>query len=149
MCGSANTLALDEFETVICPNILELDEFVSVKEAGQFGDALSLARELVSQRKLTRYQAFIALRGDARKLDLGRYVILDELGKGGMGQVFLAKQLRLDRDVAIKMLVADSASAWRLQRFAEEIRLCASMFHPNIVDYCDTKFACCLKNTQI
>jgi serine/threonine-protein kinase len=64
----------------------------------------------------------------------GAYRIARELGRGGMGAVFLARDLTLDRDVAIKVLPPDLAINPTLrERFVREARLAASLSHPNIV----------------
>jgi serine/threonine-protein kinase len=64
---------------------------------------------------------------------LGAYEILSLLGSGGMGEVYRARDLRLNRDVAIKVLLADVATdADRLARFSREAQVLASLNHPNI-----------------
>ena len=63
-----------------------------------------------------------------------RYAIERELGRGGMGTVYLARDLRLDRLVALKVLPAEFASQVALrERFLRETRTAASFSHPNIV----------------
>ena len=65
---------------------------------------------------------------------LGPYTILSQLGEGGMGEVYRARDARLRRDVAIKVLpAAFSAHAERLQRFEQEARAAAALNHPNIL----------------
>ncbi len=64
----------------------------------------------------------------------GRYTLERELGRGGMGTVFLARDLRLDRLVAIKLLPPELAVRPELrERFLRETRTAASFSHPNIV----------------
>jgi serine/threonine-protein kinase len=64
----------------------------------------------------------------------GRYVIERELGRGGMGTVYLARDVKLDRPVALKVLPAEYASRGLLRdRFLRETRTAASFSHPNIV----------------
>ncbi len=64
---------------------------------------------------------------------LGAYEILDVLGVGGMGEVYRARDSRLNRDVALKMLPeAQEVPDERLARFEREAQLLASMSHPNI-----------------
>ena len=68
------------------------------------------------------------------KTRLGTYEIISLLGIGGMGEVYRAKDLRLGRDVAIKVLMDEMASnADRLARFEREARAVAGLNHPNIV----------------
>ena len=64
---------------------------------------------------------------------LGHYEVLALLGKGGMGEVYRARDTRLKRDVALKVLpAAFSSDANRLARFQQEAELLASLDHPNI-----------------
>jgi len=65
---------------------------------------------------------------------LGPYEIVAKIGAGGMGEVFRARDSRLGRDVAIKVLPADvSARPDRLRRFAQEARAAAALSHPNVL----------------
>src|SRR5512141_733953 len=65
---------------------------------------------------------------------LGPYEIVSPLGAGGMGEVYRARDPRLGREVAIKVLPANLASdRGRLNRFEKEARLVASLSHPNIL----------------
>jgi eukaryotic-like serine/threonine-protein kinase len=69
---------------------------------------------------------------------LGPYEIQSLLGAGGMGEVYRAKDARLDRIVAIKVLPASlSADHDRMQRFAQEARAAAALNHPNIFSIFD------------
>jgi eukaryotic-like serine/threonine-protein kinase len=64
----------------------------------------------------------------------GRFEILREVGRGGMGAVYLARDLSLDREVAIKVLPPELAAQPTLrERFVREARLAASLSHPNII----------------
>ena len=65
---------------------------------------------------------------------LGRYEILALLGVGGMGEVYRAIHLKLEREVAIKVLPGDlEADPERLRRFEREARAASALNHPNIV----------------
>src|ERR1051325_9464790 len=65
---------------------------------------------------------------------LGPYEILAPLGAGGMGEVYKARDTRLERFVAIKILPAElSGDADRRRRFEQEARTIAALNHPNIV----------------
>jgi Tol biopolymer transport system component len=69
---------------------------------------------------------------------LGPYEIVSPLGAGGMGEVYRARDSRLNRDVAIKILPASfSVDPERLQRFAQESRAAAALNHPNILSIFD------------
>ena len=64
---------------------------------------------------------------------IGAYPIEHELGRGGMGIVYLGRDTRLERPVAIKVLPdAFAGDAERLARFEREARLLAALHHPNI-----------------
>src|ERR1700680_2413106 len=64
---------------------------------------------------------------------LGPYEVLDVLGAGGMGEVYRARDTKLNREVAIKVLPASFASdPERLARFTREAQTLASLNHPNI-----------------
>ncbi len=69
----------------------------------------------------------------------GRYRLGDRLGAGGMGEVFVAHDLRLDREVALKLLRADLAQqAGMRARVVAEARLAARLTHPHVVGVLDT-----------
>ena len=64
---------------------------------------------------------------------LAHYEILEPIGKGGMGEVYRAKDSKLGRDVAIKVLPDEFAKdEERLRRFQREAKVLASLNHPNI-----------------
>src|SRR2546428_7501987 len=63
----------------------------------------------------------------------GRYAIERELGAGGMATVYLARDLKHDRDVALKVLRPELAAVLRAARFLQEIRISARPHHPPIL----------------
>jgi serine/threonine protein kinase len=63
----------------------------------------------------------------------GRYAIVGELGRGGMGAVFLARDKLLDREVAVKTVTASVHDAEARERFVREARVVAKLDHPNIM----------------
>jgi CheY-like chemotaxis protein len=68
----------------------------------------------------------------------GRYVIERELGRGGMATVYLAHDLRHDRDVALKVLRPELSAVLGRERFLTEIRLTAKLDHPHILTLIDS-----------
>src|SRR2546422_1774999 len=67
-----------------------------------------------------------------------RYAIERELGRGGMAVVFLARDLRHDRPVAIKVLRQEIAAALGAERFLREIQIAAKLHHPHILPLYDS-----------
>src|SRR5437879_9961712 len=65
---------------------------------------------------------------------LGRYEIRSQIGEGGMGEVYRARDEKLNRDVAIKVLpVSLSQDGDRLRRFEQEAQAAGALNHPNIL----------------
>jgi len=67
-----------------------------------------------------------------------RFTLARELGRGGMGTVYLGRDGILGRAVAIKVLTPELSRALGAERFAREIRLTAQLVHPNIVPLFDS-----------
>jgi formylglycine-generating enzyme required for sulfatase activity len=111
----------------------EIEAGLSVSQR-PVADVQTLARELVQQGKLTKYQATAIVHGKAKGLLFGEYRILDKIGAGGMGQVFKAQHVRMQRVVALKVLPpAAMKSADSVKRFQREVQAAAKLTHPNIV----------------
>jgi len=78
------------------------------------------------------------LESEGRLHQIGGFRIVDRLGKGGMGTVYRARQVSLDRDVALKILPRHLAADEKyLARFLREARSAAQLHHPNIVQAID------------
>jgi serine/threonine-protein kinase len=106
----------------------------SLAPADRPADAQDLARILVREGKLTKYQAARVYRGDGERLVLGNYVVLDEIGAGGMGTVYKARHRRMQRIVALKLLAdASRQSPDLVERFRREVHAAAKLTHPRIV----------------
>ncbi len=76
-----------------------------------------------------------AHRGPPKRLHyFGDYLLLEKIARGGMGTVFLARQVSLNRLVAVKMISSGQfASQLEIQRFQTEAKSAARLFHPNII----------------
>jgi serine/threonine protein kinase len=93
-----------------------------------------LAGILVRDGLLTHFQAEQFLLGKWRRFTIGKYKVLERLGAGGMGSVYLCEHKLMRRRVAVKVLPtakADDPAA--LERFYREARAVAALDHPNIV----------------
>jgi eukaryotic-like serine/threonine-protein kinase len=75
---------------------------------------------------------------DVAKALSDRYAVERELGAGGMATVYLARDLKHERSVAIKLLHADIAESLGSERFLREIRLAAALSHPHILPLFDS-----------
>lgn len=96
--------------------------------------SLDAAQLLIDRGLLTQWQADKLLKGKHKGFSLGKYRLLELLGKGGMSSVYLAEHLLMRRRCAVKVLpikrVKDSSY---LARFHREAQAVASLDHPNIV----------------
>jgi serine/threonine protein kinase len=89
---------------------------------------------LVRDGMLTYFQAEQILQGKWKRFSIGKYKVLERLGAGGMGQVFLCEHKLMRRRVAVKVLpTAKAADQASLERFNREARAAAAVDHPNIV----------------
>ncbi len=83
---------------------------------------------------LTNFQAEQLLLGKWKRFTIGKYKILERIGSGGMGQVFLCEHKLMRRRVAVKVLpTAKASDSSSLERFYREARAVATLDHPNIV----------------
>src|SRR6266516_4381128 len=71
----------------------------------------------------------------------GRYTIERELGRGGMATVYLARDLKHDRLVALKLLRPELAAVLGAERFLREIRVTGQLQHPHILTLIDSGVA--------
>jgi eukaryotic-like serine/threonine-protein kinase len=93
-----------------------------------------LAWRAVQSKVLTHWQAQQLLAGRTSGYRVDRYLLLDLIGQGGMGRVYRARDTRLDRLVALKILAPDRLSNPRaLARFQREARVGAQLQHENLV----------------
>lgn len=114
-------------------NLLSPEQMTVANDLGHRGETVSVAKDLVKRGWLTSWQARQILAGKSR-LFLGKYRLLDVLGRGGMGAVLKAESTSLNRTVALKVMATDLLkSDVALARFEREIRYAATLNHPNIV----------------
>ncbi|RMG38177.1 MAG: serine/threonine protein kinase, partial [Planctomycetota bacterium] len=110
-----------------------------LQQFGAEGDTPErLAKSLVKNRILTPYQSAQLLKGRWNGFYIGKYRLLDLLGRGGMGKVYLAEQITMQRVVAVKVVRPRAASdRVNLARFVREARAVAQLRHPNVVQAYD------------
>ena len=89
------------------------------------------------------------MRNDLDAQLAGRYRIERELGRGGMATVWLAHDLRLERDVALKILEPALAGAIGVDRFVREVRLTAQLQHSNVVPVLDSGIVTSADGTRL
>ncbi|HCK42704.1 MAG TPA: serine/threonine protein kinase, partial [Planctomycetaceae bacterium] len=119
-------------------DIMTADEVRAVWDGNVEPDPQALAVKLVRAGTLTKYQAIRVYQNKHHGLLLGNYLILDRIGRGGMGEVFKARHRRMKRLVALKVLsqkVTQSDQSRR--RFQREVEAAGKLDHPNIVTYYD------------
>ncbi len=106
-----------------------------LRDAGPLpADPTKLAQVLVRDAILTYFQAEQLLQGKYKRFSLGKYKVLEKLGAGGMGQVFLCEHKLMRRRVAVKVLpISKGEDKASLDRFYREARAIAAVDHPNIV----------------
>jgi len=101
------------------------------EETGPVPEQLLAA--LIEDGRLTRWQLGHLRKGKYKGFRLGKYTLLDLLGAGGMGSVYLAEHATLGHKVAIKVLPEKSVEKTSfLARFRREARAAANLNHPNI-----------------
>lgn len=149
--GAAGEASTGGFETMlgtlvvesglVTPDELELCNSMLANKSGESktgdDDARTLAdmlleNEFLTQRQLQRIRSEFEARKSSQRIP--GYRIMRKLGSGAMATVFLAKQLSLDRGVAIKVLPKKFSSNVKfIERFYKEGRAAAKLNHPNIV----------------
>jgi serine/threonine protein kinase/outer membrane protein assembly factor BamB len=135
-------LKANEFINALSDSNLLTAELLSrirkrVSESGGKVDPRSIAKYLIDKEHLTLWQANQLLAG-RRAFFLGRYKLLDRIGKGGMGVVFKARHAVMDRIVALKVMSrALLNNSQAVARFNREVKTAAALNHPNIISAYD------------
>ena len=144
-------LALPNMATAAKQFLMELvqSSILSKDEVTQFCQAENVSLHMLGNREqtaaaltkaglLTPYQATRILQGQTSGMRFGGYRVLDRLGSGSIGIVFLAEHRQLHRQVAVKVLnLTDSIPEAIRLRFEKEIRIMASLRHDHIVSIYD------------
>jgi serine/threonine protein kinase/Tfp pilus assembly protein PilF len=105
----------------------------------QFSDLRALGQELIRRGWLTPFQANQMARGKGHELVLDQYVLVELIGQGGMGSVYKARQVRMNRLVAVKVVKREALkSPVAVERFLREARAAAMLAHANIVTVFDS-----------
>jgi eukaryotic-like serine/threonine-protein kinase len=117
-------------------NLLEpakLDAFLTT-QPGPYATPRALCDKLRSSGLLTPFQSDQLMKGKHKGFYLGKYKILDRIGLGGMGQVFLAEHTSMRRRAALKVMPPDRAeNQYSRERFLREARAAGQLDHPNLV----------------
>jgi serine/threonine protein kinase len=130
-----------ELVSLVRKSRLVADDRLESYLAGSADDApADLAKKLQDDGLLTPFQADQLLRGRHKGFVLGKYRLLERIGMGGMGQIYLAEHLSMRRRVAVKVLPPDrSTSPFARERFLREARATAAVEHPNLVRVFDVE----------
>jgi serine/threonine protein kinase len=128
----------------LTPKILdEAESNVRSSHESEPADEATITKEvagfLVNQGLLTPFQSSQLLMG-RKKFQLGHYRILSQIGKGGMGLVFLAEHELMGRKVAIKVLPRKKVTEQSEEAFRREIRMLGRLDHENLVRAIDAGF---------
>jgi len=92
------------------------------------------AGSFIASPAYERGAELLAVEGSFAGRSLGQYRLVSLLGSGGMGEVYLAEDTRLDRKVALKILPVEiSMDAERMRRFVREAKSASALNHPNII----------------
>ncbi len=134
--GAAPTV--DGFlKTVLRSGLVNREQLQSAVRSvprGRRDDAAAVADHLVEGGTLSRFQANKLLQGTARGLVLGPFQVLTPIGKGGMGNVYLARDTRSEQMLALKVLSPKRAKEEDriLARFRREMEMCQAVAHPHL-----------------
>lgn len=120
--------------TLELSNLLSIEQMQAARKWSHGADSpLTIAKLLARRGWVTRWQAQQLLAGRS-KMYLGKYKLLEGLGRGGMGSVFKAEQPALKRVVALKVMSRELIQRpGALARFQREMRAAGALNHPNIV----------------
>jgi serine/threonine-protein kinase len=133
-----NPIAVDRdtfLQNLRISKLLNNQQFrVVIDKVGHVQETREIAKALVSWKLVTKFQAKMLLLGRNTGFYLGPYLILDQIGQGGMGRVYKAMHQTMNRVVALKVLSPQMVNTERAhQLFLREVQAAAQLNHPNIV----------------
>src|SRR5690348_7333690 len=96
-------------------------------------DTERASREATTGTEPTLAEPAVAKRSHPEALRGDRYQVLDRLGKGGMGEVLVARDAQIGRDVALKRMLREAPDDKSIERFLREARVQGRLDHPSIV----------------
>ena len=121
---------LENLDSLAIPRTSATSVPPSENESFLVEESIMESDELQNQTSQTQQTRWNLVTGDL----FGTYELIEELGRGGMGIVFKARQLNLNRHVALKMILASHlASEEEVRRFTDEAKAAGSLRHPNVV----------------
>src|SRR5262245_54871857 len=130
--------SIDDFlELVRKSGVLEEKRLVAYRERLRAGTAMQpnaakAAGFMIKVGLINQFQAEQVMQGKWRRFTLGKYKVLERLGSGGMGSVYLCEHKLMRRRVAVKVLpTAKAEDPAALERFYREARAVAALDHPN------------------
>jgi response regulator RpfG family c-di-GMP phosphodiesterase/tRNA A-37 threonylcarbamoyl transferase component Bud32 len=127
---------LDEVQQIGLLDAADREKFIldRLDRLREYSTPDRIGQALLHANLLTPHQLERLLCGASHGLVMGSYRILEELGKGGMGTVYLAEHRVMKRRVAVKVLPVDDDTPNAVkQRFYAEMRVLAELSHPNVV----------------
>jgi serine/threonine protein kinase len=127
-------------ETALASGLVDESQLAAAEAAVALGSGRpepeawdkTVADRLVRDKTLTKFQARELLAG-RRRFRLGQYTVLDELARGGMGQVFRAEHAMMGREVAVKVLPRAKSTPESEAAFRREMRMLGRLDHENLV----------------
>ena len=132
MASPADSLLLILFQN----QLLDANQLAGIRgwASERAADPATALRELAARGWLTAFQTREVAGGKIRDLTVGKFVLLDVLGEGGMGRVYKARDSRLGRTVALKVIRKDKLSNPKVVgRFEHEIKAAGQLNHENVV----------------
>jgi serine/threonine protein kinase len=130
----APTTTADLFDLMRKSQLFGDEQLEQLQQGSAAAAPNEVIRQLQADGMLTPFQAEQLLKGRHKGFVLGKYRLLDRIGMGGMGQVYLAEHASMKRRVALKVLPPDRGkSEFARERFLRESRATAAIEHPNLV----------------